>query len=116
LGNGSELIIFPLIVSTKNLLCRESEADSCWLAIALQANVNPKAELANDFEGKRRAVHLGSCNLMREDLKEKAAKEEAKIKVILLYARSYSYVSLTLGWYRLGWMKTDMERFVLKTT
>ncbi len=53
---------------------------------------------------------------MREDLKEKAAKEEAKIKVILLYARSYSYVSLTLGWYRLGWMKTDMERFVLKTT
>jgi hypothetical protein len=46
--------------------------------------VNPKAELANDFQSKRKAVHMGSCKLMRSDLKEKAAVQEANIKVIIL--------------------------------
>jgi hypothetical protein len=53
--------------------------------LSLQANVNPKAELTDDFEQRRKAVHIGSCELMREDLKEKATKEEAKIKVVLLF-------------------------------
>jgi hypothetical protein len=41
--------------------------------------------LANEFEGKRKAVHIGSCKLMREDLKKKAAEAEAAIKVIQLW-------------------------------
>jgi hypothetical protein len=52
--------------------------------LSLQANVNPKAELTKDFEQRKKTVHIGSCELMREDLKEKARKEEAKIKVVLL--------------------------------
>jgi hypothetical protein len=63
----------------------------------LQANVNPKAELANDFAGKRKAVHIGSCKLMRDDLKEKAAVHEAMMKVIF----SSSHYS-DLGFYSDG--------------
>ncbi len=79
-SNGGELIIFSLKVSATNMICRESEAN--LLPVLIQANVNPKAELANEFEGKRKAVHIGSCKLMREELKEKTAKAEAGIKVI----------------------------------
>ena len=82
----------------------------------LQANVNPKAELANDFEGKRKAVHIGSCKLMRDDLKEKAAIKEAAIKVILLFPLYYQYFGLTPRWFRLEWMRIAMERLLHKVT
>ncbi len=57
-----------------------------FLFVCLQANVNPKAELAADFKERRRTVHLGSCKLMCGDLKATAEKEAAAIKVMPSFA------------------------------
>jgi hypothetical protein len=34
----------------------------------LQASVNPKAETVEELKGRRKALHLGMCKLLREDL------------------------------------------------
>ena len=38
----------------------------------LQASVNPKAETVEELKGRRKALHLGMCKLLREDLALKA--------------------------------------------
>ncbi len=71
----------------------------------LQANVNPNAELTDDFKLRRKAVHIGSCELMREDLKKKTADKESKIKVILLL---FHILSL-LSWFDSGIVQIRMD-------
>jgi hypothetical protein len=43
----------------------------------LQASVNPKAETVEELQGRRKALHLGMCKLLREDLALKAEQRLA---------------------------------------
>ncbi len=61
---------------------KEQIKDNHDLIFVRQANVNPKADLTDDFKEKRKAVHIGSCKLMCGDLKATAEREAAAMKVI----------------------------------
>ena len=43
----------------------------------MQASVNPKAETVEELQGRRKALHLGMCKLLREDLALKAEQRLA---------------------------------------
>ena len=54
-------------------------------ALFVQANVNPKASVVEDFIGRRKALHIGSCRLMSEDLRLKSQNNIAYLEVQLEY-------------------------------
>ena len=45
-----------------------------------QASVNPKAETVEELKGRRKALHLGMCKLLREDLALKAEQRLADLQ------------------------------------
>ncbi len=53
-------------------------------AVRGQASVNPKAETVEELQRRRKALHMGMCKLLREDLsilaEQRAAKNDDKVQ------------------------------------
>jgi hypothetical protein len=84
--------------------------------LSRQANVNPKAELADQFKDKRRTVHIGSCKLMCGDLKANSEREAAAIKVWTATIFLCQNLDLTLSIFRSEWMQIAMALSALFPT